>query len=109
MARRFMLPEPPAAPGAGALERLRAFFLKRWPGRLLLVALAVALLEHAGVPLPAPLTALDYLLLLGFAAWGLFQLAGLVMTRLLWKIRTKLILSYLFVAVVPVVLLSALF
>jgi serine phosphatase RsbU (regulator of sigma subunit)/energy-coupling factor transporter transmembrane protein EcfT len=109
MARRFMLPEPPVAPGAGPLERLRSFFLHRWPGRVLLLALAVGALEVAGVPLPGPLAALDYVLLVGFAAWGLFRVGRLVLAQLLWKIRTKLILSYLFVAVVPLVLLSLLF
>jgi sigma-B regulation protein RsbU (phosphoserine phosphatase) len=109
MARRFMLPEPPAAPGAGPLERLRTFFLHRWPGRLLLVALAVGLLEVAGVPLPGRLAALDYLLLVAFATWGLIRVGRIVLAQLLWKIRTKLILSYLFVAVVPLVLLSLLF
>jgi sigma-B regulation protein RsbU (phosphoserine phosphatase) len=109
MARRFMLPEPPAAPGAGTVERLRVFFLRRWPGRILLAALALGLLSVTGLPLPEPLVGVNYLVLVGFATWLLFRLARLVLAGLLWKIRTKLILSYLFVAVVPVVLLSLLF
>ncbi|HEX6739407.1 MAG TPA: SpoIIE family protein phosphatase [Vicinamibacteria bacterium] len=109
MARRFMLPEPPAAPGAGPLERLRIFFLHRWSGRVLLAALLVRVLSAVGLPLPGPLVVLDYLLLVGFATWLCYRLGRLVLAGLLWKIRTKLILSYLFVAVVPLVLLSLLF
>src|SRR5262245_24671261 len=109
MARRFMLPEPPAARGAGLLERLRTFLLHRWTGRLLLLALVLVLLADVGVPLPAPLVVLASAWLIGFAAWGLFRLGRQLLGSLLWKIRTKLILSYSFVAVVPLVLLSLLF
>jgi phosphoserine phosphatase RsbU/P len=109
MARRFMLPEPPAARGAGVLERLRTFFLHRWAGRLLLLALLVVLLADVGIPLPGLLVVLASAWLIGFAAWGLFRLGRQLLGGLLWKIRTKLILSYSFVAVVPLVLLSLLF
>ena len=44
-----------------------------------------------------------------YAAWGAFRLGRYLVRRLLWRIRTKLIVSYLFIAVVPVVLLLLLF
>ena len=42
-------------------------------------------------------------------AWGLVRLGRYLVRRLLWRIRSKLLVSYLFIAVVPVVLLLVLF
>jgi sigma-B regulation protein RsbU (phosphoserine phosphatase) len=44
-----------------------------------------------------------------FAAIGLWRLGRWTVRHLLWRIRTKLIVSYLFIAVVPLVLLVMLF
>jgi sigma-B regulation protein RsbU (phosphoserine phosphatase) len=44
-----------------------------------------------------------------YAVWGAFRLGRYLVRLLLWRIRTKLIVSYLFIAVVPVVLLLILF
>jgi serine phosphatase RsbU (regulator of sigma subunit) len=52
---------------------------------------------------------LSTVLLCVYAAWGLFRLAFAVVRRLFWRIRTKLLISYLFIAVVPILLLLLLF
>jgi sigma-B regulation protein RsbU (phosphoserine phosphatase) len=44
-----------------------------------------------------------------YLAWGLVRLGRFLVRRLLWRIRTKLLVSYLFIAVVPVVLMLLLF
>ncbi len=79
----------------------------RWRGRILLVALALYLLERLGVPIPT--SGLVRVVLFGYGAWGLWRLGRAVLRRLLWRIRMKLLLSYLFIAVVPVVLLGLFF
>ena len=109
-------PSPPAARGStGAarrgriLQRTRGFLFRRWPGRMLLGALALYALDLAGAPIPSALDVLSRLVLFVFAAYGLFRLGRLAVRRLMWRIRTKLIVSYLFIAVVPLVLLALLF
>jgi phosphoserine phosphatase RsbU/P len=99
----------PAAAGQGVLERTRRFLFQRWLGRILVGALALYLLDLLGGPVPAPLEATARLVLFLFAAWGLVRLGRVLLRRLMWRIRTKLILSYLFIAVVPLVLLALLF
>lgn len=109
MNRRFMLPAPAAAPEGGVVARLQAFFLRTWRGRVLLAALALFVLETAGLPLPGFVSqAKGLVLFLGFVWYG-FRAARSLLRRLLWRIRTKLLVSYLFIAVVPVVLLSIFF
>jgi sigma-B regulation protein RsbU (phosphoserine phosphatase) len=90
---------------AGATD----FLLRRWAGRILLGAGALVGLEKAGLPLPGLLGTLAWLLLVVFGLWALFLLLRAVLRRLLWRIRSKLILSYLFIALVPVLLLSLFF
>jgi serine phosphatase RsbU (regulator of sigma subunit) len=58
---------------------------------------------------PEFLAVLAVLVLLGFAYVAAVRLSRWVLRRLLWRIRTKMIVSYLFIAVVPVVLLTAFF
>ena len=102
MTRRYSLPAPPEAPAPRLRERLARYLFATWPGRILVAALGVWVLE-AVVGLPEPLAALDALLLIAF---GLYPLARWLIKKLLWRIRTKLIVSYLFIALVPVVLLT---
>jgi sigma-B regulation protein RsbU (phosphoserine phosphatase) len=109
MNRRFMLPAPAAAPEGGVGARLQAFFLRTWRGRILLAALALWILEVAGVPLPDFVSQTKGLVLGLGAAWYGFRVVRYALRRLLWRIRTKLLVSYLFIAVVPVVLLSIFF
>jgi serine phosphatase RsbU (regulator of sigma subunit) len=100
----------PPAPRRTLAARARAFFLHRWTGRVVAAALAVwlveALLSLGGVELPAivrvPSAAVRWL----FAAWLAWRALRFLADRLLWRIRTKLIVSYLFIALVPVVLLT---
>ncbi len=107
--RRYRLPAAPAAPGDGLGRRLKTFLLQSWPGRIFVGALALVALEAAGVPFPAFVSALDRVLLFVFGAWFLFRFGRFLLRKFLWKIRRKLILSYLFIAVVPLVLLTGLF
>ena len=86
------------------------FLLERWPGRILGVALSLlALDEFLHVPLPCGLEAAYQLALVFLFCWYTFRLGRYLVQRLLWRIRTKLIVSYLFIAVAPVVLLLLFF
>ena len=109
MNRRFMLPAPAAAPEGGLGARLQGFFLRTWRGRILLAAIALWILEVAGVPLPGFVSQAKGAVLALGAVWYGFRVVRYVLRRLLWRIRTKLLVSYLFIAVVPVVLLSIFF
>ena len=89
--------------------RMKRFFLERWSGRILLVSLALYAADRAGAPLPCGLGACSRVSLFVYAAWGVVRVGRYLVRRLLWRIRTKLLVSYLFIAVVPVVLLLLLF
>jgi serine phosphatase RsbU (regulator of sigma subunit) len=107
---RPLLTEGPRPRAVPALSRARAFFLERWSGRVVAGALAVALvqglLSTAGRALPDPLVGLAEAVLWVFGLWLFARGLRFVSRRLLWRIRTKLIVSYLFIALVPVVLLT---
>jgi serine phosphatase RsbU (regulator of sigma subunit) len=104
---------PPGPGGEGRLSRLRSFVVTTWRGRAVGVAVAVwvanLLLSAAGLRLPGPLVVPARLVLGLAAAWLLVRSLGWLSERLLWRIRTKLILSYLFVALVPLVLVAIFF
>lgn len=106
---RFLPPPSAAAPEGRLLGRLRRFLLDRWVGRVLLTAIALAVLFHFGAPLPCGLGELSYFLLVAYGFLGLVRLTFFVVRRLFWRIRTKLLISYLFIAVVPIFLLLLLF
>ena len=109
MGKRFLLPGPAPAPARGALQSCGRFLFATWPGRLLLGALGVAVLGWLGAPVPGVVRRSASVLLWVYGiVFGLWLLRR-VLRRLLWKIRTKLILSYLFIAVVPAVLLTLFF
>ncbi len=105
-----LLLEAPPAPRGSFASRVRAFFLERWPGRIVLAALALWLLEAFlglfGRELPAPLAVPAGIVRWLFFAWLAFRTLRWLADRLLWRIRTKLFVSYLFIALVPVVLLT---
>ena len=107
---RPLLLEAPKAPRQGLPARARAFFTARWPGRIVAAAFAVrlldALLSLAGLGLPNVLTVPAAVVLWLFLAWLVWSALRWLSDRLLWRIRTKLIVSYLFIALVPVVLLT---
>jgi phosphoserine phosphatase RsbU/P len=105
---RFRLPAPRTAPAGGLRGRLRHYARSR-SGRVLIAAVLVYAIEKAGVPVPDLVSVLDRILLCVFGAWGLFRLGRFLVRSLLWRIRSKLLVSYLFIAVVPLVLLMAFF
>ncbi len=107
---RPLPPETPALPAPPLRDRLRRFLRDTWRGRILLGALAVWLLDVLlglfDLVVPA-LLRVPAKLVLGIALlWATWRGLRWLSARFLWRIRTKLILSYLFVALVPVVLLS---
>jgi serine phosphatase RsbU (regulator of sigma subunit) len=108
MARPFALPPPATERAPGLPARLGAFLLRTWPGRLLLGALAVLLLGTV-LPVPRFLSALATVTVWVHAIVAAFRLTRFLLRRLLWRIRTKLLVSYLFIALVPVLLLTLLF
>ena len=109
MNRRFLLPAPAVAPVGSLGARLKSFLLHTWRGRILLAALVVFVLQVVGLPLPEVVSGCANVVLAIACVWGGFKLARFLVRKLLWRIRTKLIVSSLFIAVVPVVLLSLFF
>ncbi len=120
--RGSRLPAPPPlfrtaiadAPEPG-LVALRRLLLERWPGWLLLGGLGLKLVAMlvewaAGTTIVGGL--LGTLARLGIivggaiVGWWLFQRAR---TRLLWRVRERLIVSYLFIGVVPALLIAVFF
>ena len=105
---RFRLPAPRTAPADGARGGLRGFARRR-AGKVLIGSLVLCGLELAGVPLPEAISTLNWLILLVLGAWGLYRFGRYLVRSLLWRIRSKLLVSYLFIAVVPLFLLTAFF
>ena len=104
---RYRLPEG-TAPAGGAPGRLRDFARRR-AGKVLLGSLALVGLQLSGVPLPDLIYALNWIVLVVLGPWGLYRLGRYLVRTLLWRIRSKLLVSYLFIAVVPLVLLTGFF
>jgi sigma-B regulation protein RsbU (phosphoserine phosphatase) len=101
------LPPPADTPSHTARELL----LHSWPGRLFIVATAfkliISLIRLIG-DLPSWLRVINNAATIGLAFSVLFfvvRLVFLVQRRLLWRVRRKLILSYIFIGVVPTLLI----
>jgi sigma-B regulation protein RsbU (phosphoserine phosphatase) len=86
-----------------------------WPGRLFLLAAALKLvvaLWRAIAELPAPIRVVSsvatiaLLVAVGVFTWRLFVL---MKRRLLWRVRRRLILSYIFIGVIPSLLILVFF
>ena len=99
-----------------ARYRLRAFprtLARSWPGRLLLAGAAVKILLFPFVTNSESLLAwLDVGASLALAAgmgYLLVRSVARLRRRLLWRVRRKLILSYVFIGFVPVLLVVAFF
>jgi len=95
---------------------MRRYFFQTLPGRAIVVGLAIKLALFAVSKvvgaLPPFLTVVDTVAGLAVAAGGayfLFRLIVLAQRRLLWRVRRKLILSYIFVGFVPALLIVAFF
>jgi sigma-B regulation protein RsbU (phosphoserine phosphatase) len=110
MARR-PTPRPAAAPQPTARELL----LHTWPGRLFIVTaglkLVIAVWRVAGtmpdaVRVTNSLATLGLAIAVGVFAWRLFVQ---IKRRLLWRVRRKLILSYIFIGVIPSLLILVFF
>lgn len=85
-----------------------------WPARLVVAGLAVKLVAWlaAYVLSPSRAEAVDTmatLLLLGGAGSFLIQALRLASRRLLWRVRRKLIISYIFIGFVPAILIAIFF
>ncbi len=93
----------------------RTWLLKTFPGRALVLGLAIKIITWPlglAITLPPWLDNVDMVgslaLLFGFA-YGLTRLAVWAKRSLLWRVRRKLILSYVFVGVVPALLVITFF
>jgi sigma-B regulation protein RsbU (phosphoserine phosphatase) len=93
----------------------RDLLLNSWPGRLFIIAallkLIVVLIRLVG-DVPAFLSAASTAATVALAFSVLFfltRLVFLVQRRLLWRVRRKLILSYIFIGVVPSLLILGFF
>jgi sigma-B regulation protein RsbU (phosphoserine phosphatase) len=93
----------------------RGWLFRTFPGRALVLGLAIKLVTWPlgfAIALPSALDAVDMvgsLALLFAAAYGLTRFAMWAKRRLLWRVRRKLILSYVFVGVVPALLVITFF
>lgn len=114
---RRTLPDTPSSigPGAEPAPSVRTLLLHSWAGRLFLAAAAAKILVAAMRAAAGTLGAVEALSTaatlglvasVGFFVWRLFLL---MKRRLLWRVRRKLILSYIFIGVVPALLLMAFF
>ncbi len=104
-------PVAPEQPGAS----LRHLLLRRWSGRLLLGAIGakvvVSLLEllFGSNAFVDGLNLIVRLVLLVTLAYLLSRLFLVARRRFLWRVRRRLVVSYIFIGVVPALLLIAFF
>ena len=110
MARRL-----PPAPAAAPQPTARRLLLHTWPGRLFLVTAGlkgvIAVWRIAG-QVPETVRTFNTLATIGLAiAVGVFtwRLFIQISRRLLWRVRRKLILSYIFIGVIPSLLILVFF
>jgi len=109
MEQGFTLPVLPPSPRETWRERARRFWLGTWRGRVLLGSLVVWLLSLSGLSVPGLIRVPATIVAAIAAVFYGFVGARRLLRRLLWRIRTKLLLSYLFVAIVPLVLVTLFF
>src|SRR5438105_7907197 len=108
--RRFVVPVPDAQSG------LRHVLLRTVPGRLIVVGLAVRVLLVIAAAAMGPLTAfftiVDTVAGIAIAVGAVYFVVRLFIAakrRLLWRVRRKLILSYIFVGFIPAILIVVFF
>src|SRR5579859_5577526 len=106
---------PPPRSGSRPQPSPRELLVRTWPGRIFLAAAAikvVAVVWRLAAPLPNAVRVIS-----GVATVGLlvalvifsWRLVVQVKRRLLWRVRRKLILSYIFIGVIPSVLILIFF
>jgi serine phosphatase RsbU (regulator of sigma subunit) len=106
----ILLPPPPGRPSVPVRVRaLAEWLIGTWQGRSLLAALLIWLLGIMGVARPGFLVVVEALILWGLGLFYGGRLARHTLRILLWRIRTKLLVSYLFIALVPLFLLAVFF
>jgi sigma-B regulation protein RsbU (phosphoserine phosphatase) len=105
----------PLPRGADAPVSARQLLLRSWAGRLFIIATAlkvlVAVIRLFG-DLPGFVQIFSSAATIGLAvsvAYFLWRLFILMKRRLLWRVRRKLILSYIFIGVVPALLIISFF
>ena len=93
----------------------RHLLFRSWAGRLFLLSAALRLLAAVlrqlapalpGVNLIATVASAGLLVALGYFLWRIFVLTK---RQLLWRVRRKLIISYIFIGVVPAMLIIGFF
>ena len=106
---------PVLQPGATPTPSARQLLFDSWPGRIFLISAAlkllVGVLRVIGV-LPALSSVLSSAATIGLVislSFFLWRLAVLTKRRLLWRVRRRLILSYIFFGVVPALLIVGFF
>ncbi len=111
-ARRGLPPTPAASPRDGLLFAL----LHTIPGRAIVVGAAIKVFDAAVASAlggwPAVLGVIDTTAGIAIAAgavWFLVRLMVAAKRRLLWRVRRKLMLSYVFIGFVPALLIVAFF
>jgi sigma-B regulation protein RsbU (phosphoserine phosphatase) len=109
MSRPYRLPQPKGAPTRSLSDRLNSYLRATWSGRILIVCIVVLVLDAIHVPLPDPLVGFFKFVLALFVLSWILRFVRFLMLRLLWRIRTKLLVSYFFIGFVPIVLLLVLF
>jgi len=106
---------PPVRPDDPPRQSPRELLLDTWPGRLFVIAAALKLLvavwrTTGALPTAARVLSsaatIGLIISVGYFATRLFVL---MKQRLLWRVRRKLILSYIFIGLVPALLIVAFF
>jgi serine phosphatase RsbU (regulator of sigma subunit) len=103
------------APDRPDKDSIRHLLLGTLPGRVLVVGGVVRLLAAAAQAIVGQRTIIDAIgaagtiALLAALAYFVWRIAALAKGRLLWRVRRRLILSYIFVGLVPVLLVIAFF
>src|SRR5262245_10281326 len=110
------MPSRALLPVADRRAGLAGALLRTLPGRAIIIGLAIkvviALLAQVAGAVPSFLRVVDTVAGLAVAAgatYFLFRLSVIAKRRLLWRVRRKLILSYIFVGFVPALLIVAFF
>lgn len=112
--RRHVL-DGPARHGLQPLPSVRALLLQHWAGRLLVGGLALRLAIFALQRLVTTGTTIDSLRKMASLAAAVgasvivWRLSAVIRQRLLWRVRRKLILSYVFIGLVPALLIVVFF
>ena len=114
MPRRYA--RPPLGPPPDRRQSVQYALLHTVPGRAIVIGLVVRIAVYvAGLSLgtvPAFLGVIDTVAGVALAVGGayfVFRLLVVARRRLLWRVRRKLILSYIFVGFIPVILIASFF